>query len=676
MAGVVRLHSVAAFLGAFLFFSLELLCAKLLLPRFGGAAYVWTVSAAVFQGLLLGGYLFARAALPRLGGRFRAAHLSLLALCALWLPPALSGWDGPHPSWRLACALLVGAGPLFFVLGSATPVLQAAYSSAGSYSLFAASNLGALCALAAYPLLVEPLLPVPAQARAWTALFALFAALHLLMRPAASPPAPPETAASSREERLVWTLLSAGAAAALAAVTNLLSLDFSAVPLVWAVPLALYLLTFVAAFKDRPWYPRHESVLLAALFVLWLAAALALVLFAQGEGRWLLARRLWALNRLAYHLGGLFVLSLVVHRVLALSRPESARAPDFYAWVGLGGWAGASLVAAVLPVLARRWPWPQLDWAAAGALTLLALLRALRLARAQKRLEAGPSRGVVLALAFVGALGLFAVSRRSPASLGAAVASLRNFYGFHRVADDGGLRRLLHGGTVHGAQSLDAARAGEPLLYYHRDSPGGEAMAALGARARRVEVLGLGAGAAAAYARPGQSWTFRELDPDVVALARERFTYLSRLPSARVVLGDARLTLARSTAAADLIVVDVFAGGAVPVHLLTREALELYVSRLAPGGALAFHVTHRFLDLRGILAGLAAEAGLSGLAKESGRDEPPGAEKAHASWVVLAREPASLAALAREGWAPLSGFSRGRRVWTDDHAPLLSALTR
>ncbi len=692
LSGRGRVFAAVAFLGSFLLFTLEIVVAKLLLPRFGGAAYVWTVSSMVFQGLLLAGYLYARAALARLAGGYWRVHAALLLLPVFFFPIGVRGaFPALHPSLQLIALLLLSIGVPFAVLSTTSPVTQdwlrrsTAPEAEDSYFVFGASNTGALAALLAYPTLIEPYLTTSQQCRWWCALYFVYAVLQWFLRPQTrqtferQAPLP----RSSFEERLIWAWLALGPSAALLAATNLLTLDFAAVPLLWIVPLAIYLLTFILNFKREPWYPKRLSMTLVWLMLAWFATVLVTVFFsADVSERFIVIRRLWVINKFLFYNAALFIVCLICHRALALSKPPAERSPQFYVWLSAGGWLGSVLVGLVMPVACRRIALPELDWAVAGALAFGALLYRDRLRRREVRLEEpGPSRSVVWALAFVGLLGLALYMWKSPAFRPGNEYSLRNFYGYYRVVDEDGLRKFYHGNTLHGLQYLDPAKQDEPLLYFHRGSPIAEVFDRFGGAARRVGVLGLGSGVLGAYGRAGQLMDFYELDPDVIAIAKTRFTFLSRSKATtRAFAGDARLsveaepTLAQGGRPFDILVKDVFSGGAIPVHMVTREALRSYFARMPEDGVLAVQVTNRFLNMRPVFAALAADGGYFGCAKMSRPGRVSGEEKYYSSWIALSRSKPRIAQLESNGWLDLSQFSYGVRPWTDDYAPIWSAL--
>lgn len=666
---VGRYHA-AAFLGSFLLFQLELIAAKLLLPRFGGAAYVWTTCLMFFQGVLLLGYGYARF----VGTRFSRAHVVLLSLPILFFPIALSLFSpGAFPSADLLLVLARCVGLPFLALSTAVPILQAWLSSRGesrSYSVYGASNAGALLALLSYPFLVEPALALGSQLLLWQVGYALFVLLHLFCLPQTeAAPAQPEGPRPTRADRLAWLALAAGPSACLLAATNLLTLDFAALPLLWVGPLALYLLTFVLNFSGEPWKPPRLSFLFIVCLVLWLAFVIWSASAPSDLSRWLAFRKLWIVNRMILISASLFLVCMLCHRALALRKPVVSAASSFYVWTAAGGWAGSVLVAVLLPWLSRGVAMPELDWALAGAGSLLALFFLDRsLARSY----------AVFAVLLVCGTGFGFYAQRASALSGRRVRVLRNFYGYYAVIEQHGMRKFLHGSTVHGLQSLDPAREDEPMLYFHRRSPLGEAFSLFGPSAKRMGVVGLGAGVLAAYGRKGLEMDFYELDADVARIASEDFTFLRRSAArTRLITGDARLSLERDSAARyDLLVLDAFVGGAVPIHLLTTEAVSLYLSRLAPGGVMLFHTTNRFLILEPLLAAQGRALGLFGAWKALDRGDLVKKEDIYySSWAALSRDPAAIAKLRAAGWSDLAAQPPAR-PWTDAHASVWSALRR
>lgn len=688
-----RPYRAVVFLASFLTFCLELSSAKLLLPRFGGSAFVWTTCVMFFQALLLAAYASVRAAVGAFGTRrWSRVHLGLLVLPLFFFPlrlpaPLISAGPMTGLLWALARA----AGVPFFVLSTTTLVLQGwavhdgAEDALDAYHLFGASNLGALAALVLYPFVLEPSLSLDAQSSLWLGSYAVYAVLQWPCRPRSAASARPASSAVEEtltvRRRVMWLLLAASPCAAMLATTNLLTFDFAAIPLLWTAPLAVYLGTFVLNFRRRrPDARRLDSALLPLLGVwtaLCLAGAVLTVLHAGDSTPVQTLRRLADVGKFGYVMAALFVVGMIGHRSLAESRPSGERATaEFYTWLGAGGLLGSLVIGVLTPVLGRGVSVLGLDWAAAGALAAAAV--ALRdweffagLARRRPRLAAG------LAAWAVATVLLVAAARTAAVKSAGVVFTRRNFYGVYTVVDRDGVREFFHGNTDHGMQSLDPARAREPLTYYNVHSPLAEAFAEFGARWRSIGVVGLGGGAIAAYGRAGQTMDFYELDPDVAVIAGRWFTYLKDCPATtRVITGDARLSLEHAPRASyDLLILDAFNSGAVPVHLLTVEALRLYLDRLPPDGLLLLHVSNRYLDLRPMLAASAAELGLHGAAKRLTQNGRVADDRVPSSWVALSRDARKADALVRSrGWTPLADCARGARPWTDRHASLLPVL--
>lgn len=655
-------HRAAAFLASFLVFQLELMTAKALLPLYGGSASVWNVSVAVFQALVFLAALYA-IGLARLPGRLRVfVHLLALAaaLAAPLAPQAPAA--GPRPELGLSLALLCAVGAPFLALGSVTAVLDDWLARRGGEPIYAASNCGALAALAAFPLLLEPLLGLDAQRQLWRAGLALAALLLWTCRPRGPGPAMAASPAKGRTSPAFWLLAAAAPSAGMLAATNVLTLELAAGPLLWSIPLAIYLATAAAAFRGTP----PDGGRLA----LWSAAgALAWLVLFGGAGLWQLAsggggsapRALLAAGKTALALGALAFLSLSCHGALAESKPAaSSSAPAFYATLALGGWLGSALVALGLPLAARESSVLTWDWLAAALLTLAAAW-----AREGPRPRLGAACAAALLVAAVGARPW---SRPADTRL---LESLRNFYGVYSVTERKGVRELTHGATVHGRERTLPPGPAETGSYYDRRGPVGEVFRAF-PRAAAFAVVGLGAGAVTAYAEPGERWDFYELDPDVERLARSRFSYLEASAArTRVLIGDARLTLAAAPSERyDLLLVDAFHSDGVPTHLATREALRLYFERLSPSGLLLFHISSRALDLKPLFSGLSRDLRLAGALS---RPKRPGEDYDSSSWVVLCREREALEPLRRLGWTDL-GQIRPVRAWTDDRSSLLPLL--
>jgi SAM-dependent methyltransferase len=712
--------ALAVFWGAFLLFLVQPLFARLVLPVLGGSPSVWNVAMVFYQFTLLLGYGYAHLLTRQSPKTQRILHLGLCLLPLVVLPLALPADAAPpadrNPTGWLLLLLASTVGLPFLAVSTTNPLLQrwfastAHRSSADPYFLSAASNLGSLLALLSYPLWIERFFELPAQSQLWTwgyGLWILLLAACALApkRPApsaASPVPAPEKIPFSRIFR--WLLLAFVPASLMMSVTTWLTTEIGSAPLLWIIPLSLYLLSFVPAFARRPWFSWSTAQRAVPLILTLLAVALVsranhppLLLF-------------------SLHLAALFLISTVCHGQLAADRPPPEHLTAFYFWMSLGGVLGGAFNALLAPVvftnvleyfltvaLAAWLAIPQKisssrrvhDVLAATAVGLVAWI----LVEAVERFGLGGSRFATLLmfgppvllcfsfsrnpLRFSLALGaLFLAGQTATGVYGPVIFAERSFFGIHRIQDDGQYRRLIHGSTLHGAQALAPTRRSEPLAYYARSGPLGQVFAALPERPDgfRVGGIGLGVGSAAAYARTGEDWTFYEIDPSVVRIAEnpQWFTFLSDAAAKpRIILGDGRLTLhAAPDHGYHLLILDAYSSDAVPVHLLTREALQLYLQKLAPGGLLLFHVSNRYLDLEPVLAALAADQGLAAFLQndESLTEADYRSGKSPSRWIAAARQPETLAFLQRDArWQPPQkppGFG----VWTDAHSSLLSAL--
>lgn len=681
---------VFVFLGALLLFAMEPMIGRLLLPGFGGAFHVWTTSLMFFQGALFVGYLYAHLASAR-AGRW---HLAVLAAPLVLLPPTvrLAGEGGGIGT--LLAELTVDFGLPFVALATTGVVAQGwlARSTlpgrASPFFLYATSNLGSLVALLAYALVIEPLVGLEVQRWAWALGYAAYLGSAWLAYRAthAGGTAPVESVATESVATgtprpgagriAYWLLLSAFPSVFLMAVTNLIALDAGNVPLVWVVPLALYLGTFIVAFATPK--PGEETRVPGAVRRLWPHfAAVGLFFFAGAEtgGTWV---------QVVLHLFVLCAVCLAAHAELYARRPATEHLTLYYLVISLGGWVGGAFVALGAPAFfTGLFEYPL---ALVGlALTMAIARRAELLAWAK-----GPGRGaVVVTLLLVAAIAWRVASAAGERSSEIRTLEVRrSFYGLYyvleRPSSRGTERDLVSGTTRHGRQFLAPELRGEPLSYYHRSGPLGDAMAILDARpsagSQRFGVVGLGVGAAAAYVDPGESIEFYEIDPAVDDLARRHFHYLGDCRGEeRTIVGDARLTLARavregSAPRYDLLLIDAFAGDAIPTHLVTREAVELYRGTLAEDGVLLFHVSNRFYDLRPVLAAIAHALGMHAATKEALR--PADREAADPSvYFVMTEREEELAPFLERGFTRTDARAAAAGpIWTDDHASSLGAL--
>jgi SAM-dependent methyltransferase len=667
------LYAGTSFLSSFLLFLVQPLIARLILPWFGGSAAVWTTCMLFFQALLLAGYAYAHALQTYARRRWEPLLHTVLLLAALATLPI-----APSEAWKPVgteepvsrVLLLLGAtlGLPYLALAASSPLLAAWFARArpgeNPYRLFALSNLGSMVALLGYPLLLEPGLGGAAQVRLWSWLFAAFALLcaavtWLTPRAAAAPAATAAEEASGPESSpwALWLALSATAAVLLLAVTNHLTQNVAAVPLLWLAPLTLYLATFVLTFQGEGSYrPR------------WLWPRLLVWLCLMG---WLLVDTRYQFTlplQLAVFLPGLFLGCLFCHGELYRLRPAPHRLTVFYLAVAAGGALGGLLVAVVAPLVFSGY------YELGAGMVVLGALAALRFARL------GPVArwsSLVVVLAIAGCAVYDGFRDRED-----VIVATRGFYGVLRVKEIGHagnpsrLRRLVHGAVKHGEQFMDARLRNRPTTYYDERSGIGAAIRSLGAAPARVGVIGLGAGTIAAYGRAGDVYRFYEIDPRVIRIARHQFTYLGD-SAARIelILGDARLALEREPPQQfDVLAVDAFSSDAIPVHLITREALGIYLRHVRPEGIVAFHVSNRFLDLVPVVARLAREHGAHAVLV---RDEVvPGAPgRSGSEWVLVSRDPAALArdAIVRRGAVPAKDRP-GLRTWSDDFSNLLQVL--
>jgi len=745
---VVALHALTLLVGAFLLFWVQLFVAKMILPLLGGAPAVWNTCMVFFQFLLLIGYGIAHLVTTRLSPRRQVViQLLLLSIPALLLPVVVpSGWTGPGEQapipWLLALLSLTVAAP-FLALSTTAPLIQSWFSrighseSADPYFLYAASNTGSLASLLAYPLLLEPSLKLSTQSQAWSIGYLLLLALQAacgfaLWRRAGSfeassthepltevqataregregkepSPARPENDAALPEDQQTsphriaqWILLSLIPSSLLYGVTTLITTDLAPVPLLWILPLAVYLASFIVAFSRWPIAP---FLLPAVLLPGGLAIAAAM-----SENP-----NLADLVRPAGHVALLFVIGTVLHRRLADARPSADSLTGFYFVTSLGGLLGGVLNGILAPLVFRSVG--EYPIALALALMVLGQSGLERQTPARRRLLVGGMLvgilGSIVALRtsvlMQGwepiALGLFlALLIRKALQLswdatGLALATIvlipavieappgklisirRSFFGVHRIVrlEEPPCRVLIHGTTVHGCQSLDPKRRREPLSYYSRPGPIGDVFRALEARGglKRVSLVGLGAGAITAYAKPGQDWTIYEIDPVVVSLAQDpkNFTYLQDMAvRPRIVVSDGRLGVAADEGPKpDLLIIDAFSSGSIPVHMLTREAFDSYLMRLAPDGVIALHISNAHINLQPIVTAVARDLKLACRGRVHGSEKAIDSQGYSPSrWVVMARREEDFGRLSRR-W-PVLDAKPGVAAWTDDRASIV-----
>lgn len=678
------LFGLTIFLGAFLLFWMEPMLAKMILPWFGGTAAVWTVCLVFFQTTLLAGYAYADWCARRGGWSWRAwIHAALLALCVIFLPLAADArWKpvaGEDPSWRLLTLLAASGGLLFFVLAASGPLLQAWYARGAEgdqpYWLFAVSNTASLAALIAYPLVWERVASTQAQARVWSYCFGAFAVAcgaicWLSWRESRSQGVHPEmdrpAAKPSLQQVMVWVVLAACGSMLLLAVTNHVTQNLAPVPLLWVVPLALYLVTFVMAFQRKPLYPRWMVLRI-------LAVAMGSVGYALANIDFEMPAQMTVLLFFAV----LFAGCLFCHGELSLRRPEPRLATAFYLAIAAGGAIGAVAVGLIAPRVFDNYY---------ELACTLALIAAAGLALNWKEGWAARALWATVAVAMVAAL---VVQVRAYGQY--TLLMRRNFYGALRVeqtwawgpgAADGSKakigpeqKRTLFSGTItHGAQFLLPPMRMQPTTYYSTRSGIGFALRLCCEGPKKVGVIGLGAGTLAAYGKPGDVFRFYEINPVAVDIAQSLFTFLRESPAkSEIVMGDARLSLeSEAPQQFDVLAIDAFSGDAIPVHLLTREAMRVYLRHMRPEGILAFHVSNQFLQLAPVVEKLAQSFGL-GYCQVENSDSPEEAI-ASAQWVLVTHRQDFISTLTTMQVGQVAPVPEKVPLWTDDSNSLFDVL--
>jgi spermidine synthase len=747
------LFTITIFVSAFLVFLIEPMFARMALPMLGGAPAVWNTALVFYQAVLLGGYAYAHKSTARVKiWRQCGVHLVLMLLPFGVLPIALPlGWKPPansDPTLWLLGMMAVAVGLPFFIVSAGSPLLQRWFAgtdhrhASDPYFLYAASNLGSLFALIAYPTLMEPYFRLQQQGWIWSLGYGL---LFILMTACAfsvwlshrrnamqlqSVGAAVQEGATARSlqaaeseptgtnlssgclnlrTRLRWIALAFVPSSMMLSVTTYLTTDIAAMPLLWIIPLSIYLLTFILAFSKTPIIPHRWLVRVMPVILLALTVTLA-------------TRRTDPLALvIPLNLIGFFVIAMVCHGELSRMRPSTENLTQFYLCLSVGGAVGGIFNGLIAPMLFNSiieypivlilacfaLPWPsRRSWKSREALLdcilpiLLGLLTLVLLLRVQ---GVNPhitiaSASVIFGLpAFIGlafsqrpvrfamtvAL-LFLVSTFYVGSRGKILYAERSFFGVSKISVDetGQFTQILQGNTLHGRQYITSALRNEPLAYYHRSGPLGQFFGAMDVTGRfnRVAIIGLGSGSITCYSKPGQHWTYYEIDPVVERIARNNrfFTFLrDSRADVRVQLGDGRLSLESvPNGAYDLFIMDAYASDSLPAHLLTREALQLYLKKLAPHGLMVFHISNRYLDIESVLGNLALDAGLHCVVQNDIVTTMPGMDmgKISSRYALVARDKKDLGTLAFDArWKPAKrNASIG--VWTDSYSSILAIL--
>ncbi|MEI6720169.1 MAG: fused MFS/spermidine synthase [Betaproteobacteria bacterium] len=667
------LYAITIFLSSFLLFLVQPLIARLILPWFGGTAAVWTTCMLFFQCILLAGYAYAHATSAKLGPRGQAIlHTILLAAAAATLPilpdPSWKPEGGGEPISRILLLLTATVGLPYLLISSTSPLVQAWFSrarpGANPYRLFAVSNFASLLALVGYPLFVEPNLTNGQQVYGWSWMFAGFAVLCSALAWTAAKAQPGALADASAvvadapaprgREIALWLALSATGSVILLAVTNHITQNIAAIPLLWLAPLTLYLLTFILCFEGQGLYRQAW----------WWPVVLAAV----GAMAWLLVEPDHQFDlyvQLGVFLTGLFIACMFCHGELYRLRPANRHLTAFYLWVSVGGALGGLFVAVVAPLAFKAY------YELGIGLAACALLAAI-VYRSLNRIALGAS--LVLLLGTTGAVTYDAIKFQDYARL-----TVRNFYGVLRVKEYGTegeedhLRRLLHGTIMHGEQYMNGSKRQELTSYYQVTSGIGKAIASKQAGGPiRVGVVGLGTGTLAGYGRKGDFYKFYDINPAVVTIARSDFKYLGDSEAKiEVALGDARLTLEREAPEKfDVLAVDAFSSDSIPVHLITREALAVYLRHMKPGGIIAFHVSNRFLNLGPVVGQLARVSGAHAVnVYEKGEED-----RTQSDWVLVSLDRKALEDKVIKDVSEPVEEQPTWRLWTDDYNNLVQIL--
>lgn len=687
------LFALTTFVSAFLLFQVQPLLSKRLLPWFGGSPAVWTTCVLFFQTVLFAGYAYAHASEHWLGRRVQTAlHIVLLAL-AFALLPILPGdeWkptDGSRPISSILVVLGSTVGLAYFLLSSTGPLVSAWYNRVlpdrSPYRLYALSNFGSLLALLSYPFVFEPAFEITAQADYWAWGFRVFALLSATSAviallsvgsglqgnvAAAAAQQSPDGNSQGRRWHPAWIALPAFASLAFLATTNFVCQDVAVVPFLWVAPLSLYLLSFIICFDHERWYQRR------------IFAGIFMVLVAVGPLLYLVEPNYEYVYELVLFFSGMFCVCMICHGELVRLRPPPRHLTAFYLSIAAGGAIGGVFVSVIAPaVFPTYYEWPL---AVIGAMVLacgVLLPGSVRHWIYERRRVAW----LILVVAFLAAIAVIQDYVVGDQNL---VWQARNFYGVVTVTEthhepSERHRLLRHGRITHGIQFLADDKRRLPVSYFTPPSGVGQSLSLYADKSNvRVGITGLGIGTIAAYARPGHTYRFYEINPHIIELAREHFTYLAECQGkVEIVEGDARLSLEREAQAGsqpfDVLILDAFSGDAVPTHLLTTEAFEIYNRHIVPDGVLLVHVSNRYLDLRGIVRRLAEEHGYEIILVDQGEYEDPvlGPNGVYSTdWLVLSKNRELLAQI-DQNVSPLPAKTANSPLWTDAQTDLFRIL--
>ncbi len=724
---MIVIYTITIFLSAILLFVVQPMFARMILPLLGGSPSVWNTAMLFYQVALLAGYAYAHVSTQRLGVRKQALwHVALLALVVLCLPFTLPTGGAPsdaNPTWWLLGTMATTIGLPFFAVSATSPIVQRWFAATGHvsasdpYFLYAASNLGSLLALLGYPFLVERWVGLRLQSGLWAVGYGVFALLMcgcvwFLFRGRGAgmtvpgPGGQDEVLGAGRRAR--WIALAFVPSSLMLSVTSYLSSEVASAPLLWALPLTLYLLTFTLVFARLSWL--SHAVILRAFPIG--VVALTLLLTVRATNPFFLMAFV--------HMAVFFIAAMACHGELAADRPASGRLTEFYLWMSVGGALGGLFNALLAPVVFDSFVEYPLVLVVAcllvmpvgsgvgtgvgrlmnvslplglGAITLLSMRWVPELFPAASSAVHAAVFGPPAVLSFflsehrlrfaAGVGAIFLAAGVYSGETGKVLFSDRSFYGAHRVtvSPDGRFHLLLHGSTVHGMQLIRREALPMPLSYYFPTGPAGEYFSRFHDRIEGpVAAIGMGAGSLASYGRSGQEWTFFEIDPIVADLASNSgyFTYLKQSPAeVKVVLGDGRLSLSKEPDGRfQLLIIDAFSSDVIPMHLLTREAFALYTAKLRPDGMILFHISNRHFDLRQALTDLSLDANLVCFYREGRKfsDVESKAGRNPSEWMVMAKRESDLEPILRNiRWERMTEPS-GKEPWTDDRSSVLDVM--
>ena len=684
-----KLHCFV-FLGAFLLFTMEPMVARIVLPFYGGSFHVWTTTLTFFQGILFIGYLYCHFFAKRLGGW----HLVLVSTPLIWLP--LSNYFGfkppgdHNPAWFLLFQLTIHVALPFGILATTSVIAQSWFTRSNiqqksPYPLYASSNAGSILALLAYIALFEPLFGLRVQQSLWFLVYIAYVFLAWFCWKKVTQKSENTDSTSLRSTGvkvgtlIKWILLSALPSGFMLAVSNAVTLELGSVPLVWVLPLVLYLLSYVFTFSQK------KLISPTLLHAFWPAAATfglcSLYTLSNGE--------LW---ELAAHLIALFFVAMVGHGELYRLRPSSNQLTVFYLAIAFGGWLGGIAVSLIAPAAFNSLiEYPIII--GVFAITLLIIKREFLFNSLRKKTYFSAGWACLVAGACLAvALPLYHHTTKKinegndvdvPFFDSKPIFQYRNHYGIYKVGDlpirnlqfdqePPILRTLWHGSTIHGAQIMHPYAQKFPLSYYHNEGPLKDLLTET-SKPRNAAIIGLGVGACSTYFKEGETVTFYELDPSIVEIAENQFTYLSNCSaSVTNVVGDARIKLEQApNDSFDIIMVDAFSSDAIPTHLLTKEAFSLYDRKLTSEGKLIFHITNRHYDLQGVINSTSGEQ-WEALARHS--DEQPKPFEDHSLYCVLLRKGSDITSLLRANWRSLDSYEYECDPWSDDYINTLAPL--